>query len=431
MAVSTRVKVTITAIGVPVLMVGAFGWVTLKRYEQAKMDTPLVKAIKENKVDEVKRLLESGADPNARDKPYKAMSLWEMAKSMLRRTSADRGENYPSALMVTARASKSDEIAKLLLDHGAQVNALGPAHTTALLEASEAGQLDNLKLLVDRGADVHAVNDSKQDGVLAAVKAKHADCAKVLLEHGGTAKAREADSHSALAWAVENEMLTVFEPLLKAGANPDDKDSNDKSALNSAITHGNPELVKAVLDNHANPNLACEREPPLVHAYQQIDSTWSGEDSNIKPVTRREILRLLLAAKADPNTTDSEGVPVLFRAMRDGETQLVQQLFDYGADPNLKEKDQPALLEAVTLRDPKVVRMLLDRGASLAAQDPEGTTALMIAAFNGDEEIVKILLAKGADPSARDHFGKTALDNATESPRIAAVIRSAGKAAKP
>lgn len=424
MAVSTRAKVSLTVIGIPLALVAAFSWVTWRRYEQSKMDAPLIKAVRAADISELKRLLDAGADPNARDKPYRHMSLWEMARSMLRRSADDRGETYLSALMAAAATDSAPEVPKLLLDRGAQVNARGPGGTSALLETAGASGKASVRLLLDRGADIRASNDQKKDALLIAVESKREENALVLMQRGATAKAKETDGHTAMAWAIENGLSGLFVPLIKAGAIPDEHDANDKTALSSVISGGKPEEVKAVLSAGANPNVRADGQLPLAYAYQLIESRWASDDGEVKPAGRRRAFQILLDYKADPNTKDSDEVPVLFRAMRDGEVELTRALLQAGANPNLREKDQPALLEAVTLRDPEVVRLLLERGADLKSVDSSGTTALMVSAFNGDALIAKLLLDHGADPAIGDRAGVTAAEYARDSPAIAAMIRS-------
>ena len=56
-----------------------------------------------------------------------------------------------------------------------------------------------------------------------------------------------------------------------------------------------------------------------------------------------------------------------------------------------------------------IVRMLIDRGADVSAQNKFGSTALHLASRDGDIELARILIDRGADMSAQDKFRSTAL----------------------
>ncbi len=60
------------------------------------------------------------------------------------------------------------------------------------------------------------------------------------------------------------------------------------------------------------------------------------------------------------------------------------------------------------------LKVLLDAGANVDAQNPEGRTALIKAARIGMEDSVELLLSYGADASIKDQYGKTAYDYAAE-----------------
>ena len=64
-----------------------------------------------------------------------------------------------------------------------------------------------------------------------------------------------------------------------------------------------------------------------------------------------------------------------------------------------------------------MVRMLLQRGASVNAQGPDGLTALMCAVGNGNTTIVQVLLDAKADASQLEHTndGDTVLMSGTTS----------------
>ena len=57
---------------------------------------------------------------------------------------------------------------------------------------------------------------------------------------------------------------------------------------------------------------------------------------------------------------------------------------------------------AATGNEPKIVALLLDRGAPIDARSPNGSTPLMMAARYGAEGSVDLLLARGADKQLRN-----------------------------
>ena len=60
-----------------------------------------------------------------------------------------------------------------------------------------------------------------------------------------------------------------------------------------------------------------------------------------------------------------------------------------------------------------IVKLLVERGAEVNYQNPDGTTAMMLAASNGQAAVVKLLIEKGANTSLIDKWGKNAYAHAT------------------
>lgn len=67
-----------------------------------------------------------------------------------------------------------------------------------------------------------------------------------------------------------------------------------------------------------------------------------------------------------------------------------------------------ALLSAAASGKTAEVQALLEKGASIEAQDKSGRTPLMLAAQHGHADTVRLLLQKGAHADARDRSGLTA-----------------------
>jgi len=84
----------------------------------------------------------------------------------------------------SAAASRSLEIARLLLEHSADPNARQADDYTPLQEAAANGQLELVVLLLDHGADPNAVQKQGQTAVSLARKGGHQNIVEALIAHG-------------------------------------------------------------------------------------------------------------------------------------------------------------------------------------------------------------------------------------------------------
>src|SRR5690606_15826071 len=83
------------------------------------------------------------------------------------------------------------------------------------------------------------------------------------------------------------------------------------------------------------------------------------------------------------------------------------------------------LMAAAAYAPPAAVKVLIDAGAEVNAQDEEGWTPLMRAAYDDDIEKVQILLFAGAELNARNNEGENAWDQ-TADPEIEDLLVSFG-----
>ncbi len=127
----------------------------------------------------------------------------------------------------------------------------------------------------------------------------------------------------------------------------------------------------------------------------------------------REMVQLLLWARAEVNLKDSGGQTVLMMLGDKATSDLVWDLLHAGARINARDAEgDTALIEAAQVNNLEVLRTLLDAGAKVNVSNNEGRTALMAAAGEGLVNNVKALLQAGADLNARDKEGKNALSYA-------------------
>ncbi len=138
-----------------------------------------------------------------------------------------------------------------------------------------------------------------------------------------------------------------------------------------------------------------------------------------------EIVRVLVVGGADVNVLNRDGQTPLFQAVtehycgrypdhRTRSVEIVRLLLAARADPHLGE---PPLAEAAKLGSEKAVKLLLEAGASVNHPDPRYQSTALIAAINGGQEaLASMLIAVGADVNQGDQRGQTPLSRAIEGP---------------
>lgn len=105
------------------------------------------------------------------------------------------------------------------------------------------------------------------------------------------------------------------------------------------------------------------------------------------------------------------GKTVLVYALDSGHNQIVLQLLQAGANPNIPDQyDETVLMKAARANDVEVVTMLLAAGANPHLKDKYDRTALAIATLSGNFDIVTLLLKAGADPFLKNRFGESPYD---------------------
>jgi N-acyl-D-amino-acid deacylase len=120
----------------------------------------------------------------------------------------------------------------------------------------------------------------------------------------------------------------------------------------------------------------------------------------------------LLDQKGSADITDDRGITPLMYAAEVGSADAVRLLIDRGADVSAQNAfGSTALMWSVS--DSAKVRLLLDHGAQVNTAARSGRTALIIAAFtNPSAEVVRLLLDKGAKVGVMDSRHVTPLNAA-------------------
>jgi uncharacterized protein len=187
--------------------------------------TALISAAARGDLEVVKLLLQSGADPNVKDKEnYTALfhaieAMYpEVERVILDQPNLDlnaRGLNGVTALMSYAWRDNNDIVRKLL-DRGADVNAQDNDGDAALHGVAKSGNMEALDMLLEKGAKLNLQNKLGGTPLMWAAVFGHEDAAKRLLERGADASLKDVDGMTALDWAVRNKREKVIVLLQRA-----------------------------------------------------------------------------------------------------------------------------------------------------------------------------------------------------------------------
>ncbi|KAF7973986.1 hypothetical protein HWV62_13589 [Athelia sp. TMB] len=219
-------------------------------------------------IDIVRLLLEYGADGNAPAGPkgtaLQAVFNWAHPDQREYYGSRDR---YPPSLVGTDEpdftslalqpSRRGYDIVRLLLEHGADVNApAGYVHEgveykrTALQIATYHGEFDIVQLLVERGADVNAPAGPDDTVLQDAAYHGHLNSVQLLLEHGADINALAGSNGTALEiassiWDIDMQHSEVVRLLMENGADVD----TSNSAMLWASQVKNAAGVKVLLEH--------------------------------------------------------------------------------------------------------------------------------------------------------------------------------------
>lgn len=373
----------------------------------------------------IQQLLDAGANSNSCgvDGPVLRAAVLKGSKrmvEMLLAAGADvnfQSNEFFSALYTATRLNNAN-LFQLLMDSGADVNALSGKHRgSALYIAAGKGVSQLVKQLLAAKADPNIQGGKYGSPLYYAVRGGHPEVVKLLLDSGADVNYSicRRGCHDALCAAVETRSAVCVEILINAKANL--QPTKYGSPLYTAILRGYDELVAKLLDCGADPNAHHPDSPPgdefplLIaskRGFHEIVKLLIGAGARINCPSRYTALglataesshstvKVLLAAGVNPNNGGIRGCPLEVAVLK-GSEDIVKCLLDAGADVNLVNSTrQSILLKAVNSGNLRLVELILKADPDVDYQSTSQPPALLRAVQRGSLEIVDALLSAGA-----------------------------------
>ncbi|RDH84503.1 MAG: hypothetical protein DIZ80_03215 [endosymbiont of Galathealinum brachiosum] len=330
-------------------------------------DFDLLRAVENDEVKKVKALLGKGANPNFIT-------------------------NGGQSLLYVAIDQGSEDISRLLIDHGANVNLLKDSESPLVLLALEMEMADDfIVLLIEKGSDVNGVNEDGDSLLHLASKNGNAKLTELLIDKGVAPDASGNNKYTALHYAVISDDKEVFKMLLEAGANVNIKDEYSETPVTLSLNKDRMEFVHLLIKHGAD--LKVKDIEGFTLAQRVILSDDIEALSSLMDYKKE-----LFADKANHS--------LIHFSLQHIKNKAVKQLVRSKALINGVDKDGNTPLHmASRLANIGVAKLLLDNGASVNATNKSGRSALHLAAKTGDEELLELLLDEEADPLIKDNKG--------------------------
>jgi ankyrin repeat protein len=356
--------------------------------------TPLYIAAKAGRLPIVKLLLARGADPSTHNRDVGFTPLHvagEYGHTAIVRVLLDAGVNpdvrndwQQSPLWQVSWQNRSTdvEVATMLIDAGATVDAHDKDGFTPLHTAVSHGNLPLIRYLASRRANLNAHTNKGITPMRIAMAQGRTDALRALIECGVNIDAIDPAEHSrtALVDAVLRDRRPTVEALLTAGARTDLAGDDGYDALRAAVKVANLPLTELLLRYKADPNAPSDRLwLPLMTAIAD---------------GHPEVARALMKGGARWDVAVG-GYNALQYAAFLGKTDVIGALLDEGADPNAPSQTHPPpIILAAERGHLAVVTLLVDRGANIN-ESYQQWTALRAAQQRGHGPVIQYILAHG------------------------------------
>lgn len=322
---------------------------------------------------------------------------WNVARLLIEKGAHVNAANHSGETPLILASSDAATV-NLLLEHGAKAYCVSHDGTTPL-----TGSVPNFELtdqLLGKGATLNTTYNTSIDPLHLALKAKiekrDIRTIKLLLKHGARLDGDEFFD-TPLATALKNDYLEAAKLLIDHDAYLDLSLRQKCMDFGHAIDHSarhdwDLTLIKLLLTKGININdiIPLLRNTPLHHLLTFANYS-------------QEAAKLFIEKGADANNSDRTGTVPLIRAIRANDIDSATLIIEHGADVNHSDRHGWTPLSVALAKGwEEMAELLLSRGAELNRPGARGrTTPLHYAAERGPMYSFTFLIKHGADVHAQ------------------------------
>jgi ankyrin repeat protein len=259
--------------------------------------------------------------------------------------------------------------------------------STPLHLSSRKGHVDLARFLVEHGANTAAQDQDGSTPLHEASRNGHLDIARILVMHGANAAAQDKRGSTPLHLASSDGHLVITRLLVEHGANAAAQDWRGLTPLHLTSSDGHLDIARILVEQGANAEAQDQDGSTPLHS-----ASWNGH---------LDIARLLVEHGADAAAQDWRGLTPLYLASSEGHLDIVRILVEHGANAAAQDKRGSTPLHVASRNGHlDIARILVEHGANTEAQDQCGSTPLHEASSNGHLDITRFLVEHSANAAA-------------------------------
>ena len=201
--------------------------------------------------------------------------------------------------LIIAVGNSYIDTAKILIENGANINAVDIEGWSALSYAVNNGDIEIAKLLLENKSKI-------KDELLIAIKSPIVESSinimKLLIDNKANINYTDENGFNPLNIAIESGDMELTKFLIKNGANVNSLMQDGLSLIGYAIAQNNMDLLQILIENGANVN------------YTNGDSWANTPLQTASRLGLDNVVRILLTRNADINAVDMNGNTALHTA---------------------------------------------------------------------------------------------------------------------
>ncbi|CAM4639662.1 unnamed protein product [Lepidochelys olivacea] len=234
---------------------------------------------------------------------------------------------HPRQLYLSVKQGELQKVLLMLLDNlDPNFQSDQQSKRTPLHAAAQKGYLEICHVLLQAGANINAVDKTRRTPLMEAVVSNQVETARYIVRRGGCVYSKEEDGSTCLHHAAKCGNLAMVSLLLATGqVDVNAQDNGGWTPIIWAAEHKHIEVIRMLLTRGADVTLTDNEENICLH--------WASFTGSA------EIAEVLLNAQCDLHAVNCHGDTPLHIAARESFHDCVMLFLSRGADPEVRNKE--------------------------------------------------------------------------------------------